>query len=112
MGGLARDLRDGNYFGQWVQKLPDEERELFRHAAVEYLPFDDTLRMIFTHDVKERLQNQEICERLIDHIRVFYDVARQRWITSGRGRRERAVPQHVVMPRVELQIAPTSKVTH
>jgi hypothetical protein len=112
MGGLANDLRNGSFFGQWVQKLPDEERELFLHAAIEYLPLDDTLRMIFTADMRARLESKGTCERLMDHIRAFYDVARQSWIRSGRSRRDGVAPQHVVMPRVELQVAPTIKAAH
>jgi len=106
------DLRDSEYFGKWVEQLADSERELMSHAAVEYLPLEDTLRMVFTHAARDRLESKDACERLLDQIRAFYDVARQQWIRSGRSRRDLRAPMHVIMPRVELQLAPEGKVAH
>lgn len=106
------DLRDGVFFRKWAQQLPVAERDLLNHAAVEYLEVDDTIRMIFTNDMKVLLESREVCDRLVDHIRAFYDVCRQQWISSGKFVPGVVAPRRVVMPRVTVQVAPAKQEAH
>jgi hypothetical protein len=106
------DLRNVDFFRRWVKRLSGDARELLSHAAVEYLKFDDTLRMVFTHDMRERIESQGVCNRLIDHIRAFYGVNLQKWALSAGMSAQSHLPRHAVMPRVAVQIAPERKVSH
>ena len=108
----AGDLRDSSCFWQWVVGLPELEKRVLGQAAFEYIDGDDTIRMVFTHDMQEVLKQPGVLDGLIELFSAFYDGHRRKWLEQPSEGNEMGVPRNVVMPRVSVQVAPARLRTH
>ncbi len=107
------DLRHPQGWARWVRLQAERDARLLAQAAMQYRPEQDTIHLLFGYDMLSMANFRSAPQRVADLMQSFYDERRSAWLANLRGTSlPTRVPKHVVMPRLEIEIAPPRGRSH